>query len=163
MVTLNFGTFPKMMVQDEVSPGPEARLDVINPMAKVQKAKGLVRMTTKSGEIMWVHLNIVNDEQLESSKPKLKGNSCNAISLATDDDVVTITSFSDSEEEKLPLAAQPATSTQPVRTRSEKLYLRQYDQTSTRYNTQQRRGHLHQSGFGNTPATGQREVKGDQI
>ena len=71
---------------------------------------------------MWVHLDIFNDEQFESSKPKLKGNSCNAISLATDDDTVTITSLSESEEETAALAAQPTT-LQLVGTLSEKLYL----------------------------------------
>ena len=46
----------------------------------------------------------------------------------TDDNVVTIASLSDSEEEKLALAAQPTTS-QPLGTRYEKQYLPQYDQT----------------------------------
>jgi len=54
-------------------------------------------LTTKYGEIMWVHPDIVKDEQWESNKPKLKGKS---VSLATDDDVVTVASLSDSEEEK---------------------------------------------------------------
>jgi len=34
MVTLNFGTFPKMMIQDGLVPVHKARLDVINPMAE---------------------------------------------------------------------------------------------------------------------------------
>jgi len=34
MVTLNFGTFPKMIVQDRLVPIPKTRLDVINPMAE---------------------------------------------------------------------------------------------------------------------------------
>jgi len=76
-------------------------------------------MTTKFGEIMWVHLDIIKDEQWESSKLKLKGKSCNAVSLAMDDDDVTIASLNDSKEEKLALAAQPAIS-QPVGTQSEK-------------------------------------------
>ena len=76
-------------------------------------------MTTKSGEIMWVHPDIVKDEQWESSKPKLKGKSCNAVSLAADDDAVIVASFSDSEEEKLDLAVQPTTP-QPISIRSEK-------------------------------------------
>jgi len=52
MVTLNFGTFPKMNVQDGLVPVPKARLDVINPMLEKQKAKGLVPMMTKFEEIM---------------------------------------------------------------------------------------------------------------
>jgi len=79
-------------------------------------------MMTKFREIMWVHPDIINDEQWESCKPKLKDKSCNVVSLATDDDAVIIASLSDSEEEKLVLAAQPATS-QPEGTRSRKLCL----------------------------------------
>jgi len=60
------------MVQNRVTPVPKARLDVINLMAEVQKAKGLILMMSKSEEIIWVHLDIVKDEQWESSKPKLK-------------------------------------------------------------------------------------------
>ena len=116
------------MVQNGVAPFPKARLDIISQIAEVQKDKGLIRMAIKFREIMWVHPDIVNDEQWESSKPKLKGKSWNIVSLATDDDVVTISSLNDSKKEKLVLAAQPATS-QPVSIRSEKSYLRQYDQT----------------------------------
>ena len=113
MVTLNFGTFPKMTVQDG--------LDLINPMAEQQKAKGLIPLTTESGEIMWVHPDIVKDEQWETNKPK--GKSCNVISLAADDDSVVVASLSNSKGEKPALAAQPSTS-QPVGTRSGKQYLR---------------------------------------
>ena len=54
---------------------------------------------------MWVHPDIVKDEQWESSKLKLKGKSCNAVSLTMDNDALTIASLNDSEEEKLALAA----------------------------------------------------------
>ena len=47
MVTLNFGTFSKITVQDEETPVPKVRLDIISPMAEVQKAKGLIPMMTK--------------------------------------------------------------------------------------------------------------------
>ena len=79
-------------------------------------------MTIGSGEIMWVHPDIVQDEQWETSKFKLKGKPCNVVSLVTDNDSVTITSLSDSEGEKLALATQPTIS-QPVGTRSGKQYL----------------------------------------
>ena len=82
----------------------------------------------ESGEIMWVHWDIVQDERWETSKHKLKGKSRNIVSLLTDDDSVTVTSLSDTEGEKPALAAQPSTS-QPVGTRSGKQYLWQYDQT----------------------------------
>ena len=63
MVTLNFETFTKATVQDGVTPVLKSRLDVISTMAKVQKARGLILMVAKSGEIMWVHPDIVNAEQ----------------------------------------------------------------------------------------------------
>ena len=91
-----------MTVQDGLTPVPKTRLDIVNSMAEKQKAKGLVPMMTKSGELMWVHLDIIKDEQWESSKPKLKSKSCNIVSLATDDDVVTITSLNDSKRRNLP-------------------------------------------------------------
>jgi len=108
-----------MIVQDGLAPDPKVRLDVINLMAEKQEAKDLIPMTIKSGEIMWVHPDIVKDEQWESSKPKLKGKSCNTVSFEADDDIVTIASLSDSEKEKLALAAQSATS-HPAGTQSEK-------------------------------------------
>jgi len=116
MANLNFGTFPKMMFQDRVTPIPKARLNVINPIAEVQKAKGLIPITIKSKEIVWVHPDIVNDEQWEFSQPKLKGKSCNIVSLVTDDDTMTIASLSDLEEEKLALgtARYLVTSKHPV-------------------------------------------------
>ena len=111
MVCLNFETFPKVTVHKGLTPIPGVRLNVINPMVEKQEAKSLVPLAIKSGEIIWVHPDIVKDEQWESNKPKLKGKSCNVIFLATDEDTATIASFSDSEEEeKLSLMTQPAVS-----------------------------------------------------
>jgi len=62
MVTINFGTFLKMTFQYGLAPIPEARLDVINIKAEKQEAKGLVSLMTKSGEIIWVHLDVIKDE-----------------------------------------------------------------------------------------------------
>ena len=109
-MTLNFGNFPKITVQDGLVPLSKARLDVINLMAEKQKDKGLILITTESGEIMWVHVDIINDEQWETSKSKLKGKSCNAFSFAADDDSVTIASLGNIVGEMLTLAAQPSTS-----------------------------------------------------
>jgi len=58
-----------MTVQDGLVSIPKARLNVINPMAEQQKAKGIFPITTESGEIMLVHPDIVQDEQWETSKP----------------------------------------------------------------------------------------------
>ena len=66
-------------------------------------------MTTESREIMWVLPDIIKDEQRETSEPKLKGKSCNAVTLTTDDDSMTIASLSDIEGEKLAFTTQPAT------------------------------------------------------
>jgi len=63
MVTLNFGAFLKMTVQDGLVLVPKTRLDIINPMAEKQRAKGLIPMMIESEEIMWVHPDIVQDEQ----------------------------------------------------------------------------------------------------
>ena len=74
-------------------------------MAERQKAKGLILITTDSGEIMWVHPYIVKDEQWETNKPKLIEKSCNDVSLAVDDNFMTVASLSDSKGEKPALAA----------------------------------------------------------
>ena len=97
MVTLNFETFPKMIIQDGLAHIPKASLEVVNPMAKEQEAKCLVPMMIRSGEIMWVHSDIVKGEQRESSKLNLKGKSYNFIFIAMDDDIVTVASSSDSK------------------------------------------------------------------
>ena len=76
------------------------RLEVINPLAKVQEAKDLIPLTTKSGKIMWVHLDIVKGKHWGSSQPKLTGNSCNIISLDLDNDMTYVASLSSFEEEK---------------------------------------------------------------
>jgi len=46
----------------------------MNPLAKKQVAKGLIPLTTKFGEIMWVHPDIIKDEQWESSHPSSRAN-----------------------------------------------------------------------------------------
>ena len=55
MVTLEFGIIPKVTVPDGSPPIPKARLEINNPSAKQQEAKGLVLLILKTGEIMWVH------------------------------------------------------------------------------------------------------------
>jgi len=99
-MTLNFGTILRMTVSDELTLVPKARLEVINPLAKKREAKGLIPLTTKFGEIMWVRPHIVKDDQWEPSQPKLKGNSYNIISLAQDDDTTMVAFVSSSEEKK---------------------------------------------------------------
>jgi len=75
---------------------------------------------------MWVHSDFAQDEQWDSKIPKLKEKSCNVISILPDDDDITVTSLSDSEDEKYALAAQDDV-LQSTGTRSGKSYLRQYE------------------------------------
>ena len=72
-------------------------------------------MTMKSGEITWLHLDLIKDEQWDSKEPKLKGKSCNVVSILPDDDNITIASLYDSEDEKHVLAALDA-EPQPIGT-----------------------------------------------
>ena len=62
MMTLNFRTFLKTTVQDGLTPVPKARLDIVNPIAEKQRAKGLIPMMTKSRENKWVYPGIIKDE-----------------------------------------------------------------------------------------------------
>jgi len=111
----------------------------------------------ESREIMWVHPDIVKDEQWETNK--LKGKSCNVVSLTVDDDSVTLASLSNSWGEKSALTTQPSTS-QPMGTRSGKQYLWQYDQTPN--------GASQPATSGiptpvQAPAKGQRKAEGDSL
>ena len=129
MVTLEFGTLPKVTVPDGHALVPKARLEVSNPSAKHQEAKGLIPTTKMIGKIMWVHPDLTKDEQWDSKEPKLKGKSYNVISVLPDDDNITVASLSDSKDKKHALTAQNAPP-QLTGTRSEKSYLRQYEKTT---------------------------------
>jgi len=100
MVTLEFGTLPKVTVPDGHALVPKARLEVSNPSAKQHEAKGLLPLMLKTGKIMWVHPDLAKNKQWDSKKPKLKGNSCNVVSVLPDDDNLKVASLSDSENEK---------------------------------------------------------------
>jgi len=81
LIILNFGNFLKVTVQDGLTPILKGKIEVINPLAEKQEAKGLISLMTKSSEIMWADPDIFNDKQWDSSQPKLKGKSYNVISL----------------------------------------------------------------------------------
>ena len=98
-------------------------MEINNPSAKQQEAKGLVPLTLKTGEIMWVHPDLAQDKQWDSKKSKSKGKSYNVFSVLPDDDNVTTTSLSDSENERHAFIAQ-ADVPQPTGTQSGKLYLK---------------------------------------
>ena len=107
MISLKFGEIPEVRVQDGLSPISKGEMKVIS-ITGDQKDKGLVPMTTQSGEVMWVHPDILNDEQWIKANAKGKGKSCNVISISKVNDIVLITALTDFEEEHIVLAAQPA-------------------------------------------------------
>ena len=97
MVTLEFSKTQKVTVPDGTYPIPAPRLKVKHPVAKTRENKGLIPLTLETGEIMWIHSDLVQDEQWDSKKSKSKGKSCNVISILPDDDNLTSTSLSDSD------------------------------------------------------------------
>ena len=56
------------------NPHPKGKMKVINPLSEDQEGKGLITLTTKSREVMWVHPDIVNDKQWDLSQPKSREN-----------------------------------------------------------------------------------------
>jgi len=84
---------------------------------------------------MWMHPDVTQDEQCNSKKSKSKGRSCNVVSVLSDDDNVTIASFSDSKNKRYAFTTQ-ADVPQPTGTRSEKSYLKQYDKTTDKIQQQ---------------------------
>ena len=106
MVTLEFGSTQKVTVPDGTYSAPAPRLEVKHPSATTQGDKGLVPLTLETGEVMWVHPDLVQDVQRDSKKPKSKGKSCNVISILPDDGNLTSASLSDSEGERHAYTAQ---------------------------------------------------------
>jgi len=121
MVTLEFGTLPKVTIPDGHAPVPKARLEVSNPSIKQKEAKGLLPLTLKTGKIIWVHPDLAKDKQWDSKKSKPKGKSCNIVFVLPDDDNVMVASLSDSEDEKHAFAVQDVTP-QPTGTQSRNSY-----------------------------------------
>jgi len=76
---------------------------------------------------MWIHPDLAKYKQWDSKKSKSKDKSCNVISVLPHDDNVTTTSLSDSESERHACTTQ-ANVPQPMGTRFEKSYLKQYEQ-----------------------------------
>ena len=63
MVSFNFGSFPETTVHDGLTHIPKGEMKVTGPSFAEKEAQGLIPVTLKSGEVMWVHPDIVNDEQ----------------------------------------------------------------------------------------------------
>jgi len=131
MVTLEFSKTPKVTVPDGTYSIPAPRLEVKHPAAKTQDNRGLVPLTLETGKIIWIHPDLVQDEQWDSKKSKSNGKSCNVISILPDDDNLTSASLSDSEGEKHACTTQDDVP-QPTSTRSGKSYLKQYEKATDR-------------------------------
>jgi len=86
-------------------------------------------LTLETWEIMWIHPNLVQDEQWDSKKSKSKGKTCNVISIQPDDGNLTSASLSDSEWEKHACTMQ-ADVPQLKGIRSKKSYLKQYEKAT---------------------------------
>ena len=84
MVTLEFGSTQKVTVPDGTYPAPAPRLEVRHPSAITRDDKGLVPLTLETGEVMWIHPDLVQDVQRRSKEPNSKGKSCNVISVLSD-------------------------------------------------------------------------------
>ena len=62
MVAFKFESFPETTVQDGLTPIPKGEMKVNDPTFKGKRSKGLILITLKSGEIMRVHPDVINDE-----------------------------------------------------------------------------------------------------
>ena len=52
ILTLNFGNFPKVVVKDRLTPILKGKMKATNSITEEQKAKGLIQLATKFGDIM---------------------------------------------------------------------------------------------------------------
>ena len=106
---------------------------MVNTDPHQQQEKGLVPVPTPQGEIMWVHPDLVNEQQWTTvtnrkSKGKAKASSCNVVCASSREAETDVPSLTDSEEETIVLAAEP---NQPMAgTRSGQPYLKQYGETT---------------------------------
>ena len=76
-------------------------MKMVNDDPHGQRQKGLVPHTAPNGEILWVHPDLIEDEQwATSSKRKGKGKSYNATSAIFEEDGDEAPTFPLSEEEQ---------------------------------------------------------------
>ena len=114
-----------------VVPIPKGELRVINTDPTTKKEKGLVPILTSQGGVMWVHPNLIEDQQQtivtnKKSKGKEKTPSYNAVCASSREAGTDVASLTDSQEEEIVLPAKQSAS--PVaETRSSQQYLKKYD------------------------------------
>nr|ABD63171.1 hypothetical protein 20.t00023 [Asparagus officinalis] len=108
MVILSFGTdLPEVHAPTGVVPIPKAVLKITNADPHNQREKGLVSQTLPSGQVMWVHPDLLSDKQWTSkSSGKPKGKPYNVISAIPDGDKAEMTTLTDSKDEADSLATR---------------------------------------------------------
>ena len=104
---------------------------MINMHPHHQQEKGLVPVPMPQGEIMWVHPDLMEDQQWTTvtnrkSKGKTKGSSCNVVCASSRETETDILSITDSEEETIVLVVELKQSL-VAETRSDQSYLKKYD------------------------------------
>ena len=97
-----------------------------------QQEKGLVPVSTPKWEVMWVHPDLVDNQQWTTvtsrrSKGKAKTSSCNVVCASSREVETDVPSLTDSEDETIVLAAEPNKSL-VAETRSGQSYLKKYDE-----------------------------------
>ena len=95
-MSLQFGDMPS--VPAGVTPIPHAELKLINADPHCYSRKGLTPISAPRGEIMWVHPDLIKDQQwtvgnIKKAKGKVKASSCNMIGVSTVEKEVNIASF----------------------------------------------------------------------
>jgi hypothetical protein len=110
MVTVEFGQgFPKVPVPCGVVPVPRAEMRIINSDPHQQEKKGMVQYATPSGQSMWVHPDLLEDEQwtsVTSKRSKGKGKACHIVSASLEDEGAETASLTDSDEDRVALTTQ---------------------------------------------------------
>ena len=107
---------------------------MVNTDPHQQQEKGLVPVPTPEGGIMWVHPDLVDEQQWttvtnKKSKGKGKASSCHVICASSLEAETNVPSLTDSEGETIVLATEPNPPT--AGTRSGQSYLKQYGEAAT--------------------------------
>ena len=119
-----------MVTANGVVPIRKGEMHLKNVDLHSQNDKGLVPLTAPKGEIMWVHPDLLGDQQWMNTSSKKKGGkakSSNMISPSVTENDDHLKPLTNSEEERIALAAYPGDN---PGTRSGKVYLRDYGQNA---------------------------------
>ena len=106
MIAVQFGDFPPVAAVDGVVPIHKGEMRLKKTNLYSQEDRGLVPFTTPKGEIMWVHPDLLRDQQWTNTPSKKKGGkakSSNMISPSITEDDDHLKPLTDSEEERIVL------------------------------------------------------------